>query len=51
LTSLRGNTSSPVSTREVDAFLAKMKGLSTMSAAAGGRLIFALDATASQQPI
>jgi hypothetical protein len=35
---------------EVDAFLAKMKDLCLTSAAVGGRLIFALDATASRQP-
>ena len=35
---------------EVDAFLAKMRGASTQPAATGGRLIFALDATASRQP-
>src|SRR6516164_8699641 len=34
---------------EVDAFLAKMKDLCVTSAAVGGRLIFALDATASRQ--
>ena len=34
----------------MDAFLAKMRGLSTQPAANGGRLIFALDATASRQP-
>ena len=47
--------SSPSVSREsttpaVDAFLAKMRGLSTQPAANGGRLIFALDATASRQP-
>jgi hypothetical protein len=46
--------SSPSVSREsttpaVDAFLAKMRGLSTQPAANGGRLIFALDATASRQ--
>jgi len=40
---------SPVSAA-ADAFLAKMRGLSTQPAANGGRLIFALDATASRQP-
>jgi hypothetical protein len=35
---------------EVDAFLSKMQGLATRTAAAGGRLIFALDATQSRQP-
>jgi hypothetical protein len=35
---------------EVDTFLAKMRGLSAQPAAHGGRLIFALDATASRQP-
>jgi hypothetical protein len=37
-------------TMAVDAFLAKMRSLSTQPAANGGRLIFALDATASRQP-
>ena len=47
----RDSAASAVSTRtEVDAFLAKMKGLPTVSVAVGGRLIFALDATASRQP-
>jgi hypothetical protein len=37
---------------EVDAFLGKMQSLATKPAAAGGgRLIFALDATASREPI
>jgi len=46
------NTTPATSTvsAEVDAFLAKMRGLSTQPAANGGRLIFALDATASRQP-
>jgi hypothetical protein len=35
---------------EVDAFLAKKKDLRPTPAAVGGRLIFALDATASRQP-
>jgi hypothetical protein len=35
---------------EVDAFLAKRMGFSIQPAANGGRLIFALDATASRQP-
>jgi hypothetical protein len=35
---------------EVDAFLAKMSGLSTTKSGLGGRLIFALDATASRRP-
>jgi hypothetical protein len=35
---------------DVDAFLAKMKGVAASSATTGGRLIFALDATASRQP-
>jgi hypothetical protein len=45
------NTTPATSTlsAEVDAFLAKMRGLSTQPAANGGRLIFALDATASRQ--
>jgi hypothetical protein len=46
------NTTPATSTTgaEVDAFLAKMRGLSTQPAVNGGRLIFALDATASRQP-
>ena len=46
------NTTPATSTTgtEVDAFLAKMRGLSIQPAANGGRLIFALDATASRQP-
>jgi hypothetical protein len=46
------NTTPATSTMgaEVDAFLAKMRDLSTQPAANGGRLIFALDATASRQP-
>ena len=46
------NTTPATSTvsAEVDAFLAKMTDLSTQPAANGGRLIFALDATASRQP-
>src|SRR6266545_7919340 len=45
------NTTPATSTTgtEVDAFLAKMRGVSTQPAANGGRLIFALDATASRQ--
>jgi hypothetical protein len=45
------NTTPATSTvsAEVDAFLAKMRGISTQPAANGGRLIFALDATASRQ--
>jgi hypothetical protein len=35
---------------EIDAFLAKMKGASTAESGIRGRLIFALDATASRQP-
>jgi hypothetical protein len=35
---------------EVDAFLTKMSSLSTTKSGAGGRLIFALDATASRRP-
>src|SRR5262249_36502644 len=43
--STRGNVSPAIPTRaEIDAFLTKMKESS------GGRLIFALDATASRQP-
>jgi hypothetical protein len=46
------NTTPATSTTsaEVDAFLAKMTGLSIQPGANGGRLIFALDATASRQP-
>jgi len=46
------NTTPATSTMgaEVDAFLAKIRGLSIQPAANGGRLIFALDATASRQP-
>ena len=39
----------PTSTK-IDAFLAKMQGLTHKPTATGGRLIFALDATASRQP-
>jgi hypothetical protein len=35
---------------EIDAFLTKMQGLTAKTTAIGGRLIFALDATASRQP-
>ena len=35
---------------EVDAFLTKMQSLSAKTTTVGGRLIFALDATASRQP-
>jgi hypothetical protein len=35
---------------ELDAFLAKMQGLTHKPTATGGRLILALDATASRQP-
>ena len=35
---------------EIDAFLAKMQGLTAKTTAIDGRLIFALDATASRQP-
>jgi hypothetical protein len=38
------------SSTEVDAFLTKMQGLTTKTTVVGGRLIFALDATASRQP-
>jgi hypothetical protein len=41
-------TAAPGTTTEVDAFLAKMQSLTAI--AATGRLIFALDATASRQP-
>jgi hypothetical protein len=45
-----GNTpSTAAACAEVDAFLAKMKAL-PVNTEAGGRLIFALDATASRQP-
>ena len=39
------------SSTEIDAFLTKMQGLVTKTTAIGGRLIFALDATASRQPM
>jgi hypothetical protein len=39
------------SSTEIDAFLTKMQGLATKTTAIGGRLIFALDATASRQPM
>jgi hypothetical protein len=39
----------PTSTK-IDAFLAKMQGLTAKPTATAGRLIFALDATASRQP-
>ena len=39
----------PTSTK-IDAFLAKMQDLTHKPTATGGRLIFALDATASRQP-
>jgi hypothetical protein len=46
-----GDTSPTTSVRpEIDAFLAKMKGASTAESGIRGRLIFALDATASRQP-
>jgi hypothetical protein len=49
LRTTQSNTSPAVSTRaEVDAFLAKIKEASTTNLS--GRLIFALDATASRQP-
>ena len=35
---------------EVDAFLTKMQSLTAKTTTVGGRLIFALDATASRQP-
>ena len=46
-------TKSPAapSSTEVDAFLSKMQGLAAQTPAIGGRLIFALDATASRQPM
>jgi hypothetical protein len=39
------------SSTEVDAFLGKMQGRAARTAAVGGRLIFALGATASRQPM
>ena len=46
-----GDSSPTTSVRpEIDAFLAKMKGASTAESGIRGRLIFALDATASRQP-
>ena len=38
------------SSTEIDAFLTKMQGLTAKTTTIGGRLIFALDATASRQP-
>jgi hypothetical protein len=38
------------SSTEIDAFLTKMQGLAVKTTAIGGRLVFALDATASRQP-
>jgi hypothetical protein len=35
---------------EVDAFLTEMEGVTAKTTASGGRLVFALDATASRQP-
>jgi hypothetical protein len=35
---------------EIDAFLTRMQGLSAKTTTVSGRLIFALDATASRQP-
>ena len=46
-----GDSSPTTSVRpEIDAFLAEMKGASTAEFGIRGRLIFALDATASRQP-
>ena len=48
--SVSPESTTPATRQPDDAFLAKMRGLSTQPAANGGRLIFALDATASRQP-
>jgi hypothetical protein len=47
------STKSPTvpSSTDVDAFLNKMPGVAAKATATGGRLIFALDATASRQPM
>ena len=49
----RGRTPAAGASRaEIDAFLAKVKGLApTTAAGQRGRLIFALDATMSRQPL
>ena len=49
----RGRTPAAGAARaEIDAFLAKVKGLApTTAAGQRGRLIFALDATMSRQPL
>src|SRR5258707_6023124 len=49
----RGRTAAAAAARaEIDAFLAKVKGLApTTAAGQRGRLIFALDATMSRQPM
>ena len=44
------NTPTVPTSTEIDAFLTKMQGLTAKPTATGGRLIFALDATASRQP-
>jgi hypothetical protein len=50
VTSRSENTAVPASRSEVDTFLAELKKLSSSSSGTRGRLIFALDATASRQP-
>src|SRR5262245_23084506 len=46
----KGVVGPPTSQSGVDTFLTELKGLSTPGKAMRGRLIFALDATASRQP-
>jgi hypothetical protein len=48
--SVTSRTNASVTTSEVDSFLAEIKKLSSGPSATRGRLIFALDATASRQP-
>jgi hypothetical protein len=45
-----GNTPASTARSEVDTFLAELKTLASTSSGTRGRLIFALDATASRQP-
>lgn len=51
-TGSRGTPAAPSKRAEIDAFLAQVKGLGpTVAAGQRGRLIFALDATMSRQPL
>jgi hypothetical protein len=50
LTSRGGNAPVTSPTSEVDSFLAEIKKLASRGSGTRGRLIFALDATASRQP-